>query len=873
MRFSEKENDPVILQTKITPASLPADIIFRPRLIKQLNDLAELPVVLIVSPAGYGKSCLVSLWSSRTKQSCAWVSLDREDGNYDRFWSYFIASFVSAGLDAADLVSQAFSIADTESASHFIDRIIERLLSHQDRLVLILDDYHNLDKDSPVHASVSYLISHLPENVHLVVTSRVFPRIGLQKLRVQGLLGEITEADLSFTLIETEDLFYRSHHPLTAEESQRIHEYTKGWPVAVKLASLAYAKNMSIDQIVPSFEVGELIHDYLFEEVIGQLPEKIRTFLAITACVEGFSVSLAQYLTGEEFAEVNASLQYLKDNSLFISEARGTEGNLWYRYHALFLEAVLHRSISGDAVPVANVREKASLWYEKQGLLEQAAKLAAQAHKYERIQELIYKNWNSLYRTDRFAVLMRWYEYLPGDYIEKHPMLCAIESLPLATSGNKDLALQRIGVAEHALKEQRDVYYGLVMSIKGLTLSVLEMSDEAELAAKEALKYLPEEEEYLQGMSYQVLGGAKVLSEPEEAARIFKCALAMPLTQADDNLLCSARANLSFIYSLLGDISESLEWANATMAPYGVSTHESRPMLVYAYGSRAFAAYKQGNLDEARRDVSYAIEHVYDSWNPIYASRAYAIKAHLDYFASEDEAADEGVRKSIAISSFGFARQYPALPALLFWMEKGVIEKDQFAALRNDKNQEPVVWVQIALDFVGGGFVDLKAYEAYRASIPEERILSHIQFKVLLAAMQEARGDNEKADKELREAIDLSRKIGTCEQVFIENAPYLIKSLRRIAKSDSDPYFAQLYRALPASKMSHRTEDAAASSLTAREKDVMRLMVAGLSTKEIAERLFVSTPTAKKHLANIYTKLGVHGRVQAIAKLQDERLF
>lgn len=871
MGFSEKGNDPVIVRTKITPSSLPADIIFRPRLIKRLNDLTELPVTLIVSPAGYGKSCLASLWSSRTKQSCAWISLDREDGSYDRFWSYFTASFQAAGLEADDLIGQACSLADTEAVSHFIDRIIERLTSHEGRLILILDDYHNLDRESPVHASVAYLISHLPKNVHLVITSRTFPRVGLQKLRVKGLLGEITDADLGFTLIEMEDLFYRSHHPLTAEESQRVHEYTKGWPVAVKLASLAYARDMSIDQIVPSFEVGELIHDYLFEEVIGQLPDNIRSFLATTACVEGFSVSLAQYLTGESFNEVTASLRYLKENSLFISEAQGADGSLWYRYHSLFLEAVLHRSISESAVPVFEVREKASLWYEEQGLLEEAVKQAAQARNYERIQELIYKNWNSFYRTDRFAVLVRWYECLPAGYVEQHPMLCAIEALPLATSGKHDLALQRIGVAEYALKEQHDVYYGLVMAIKGLTLSVLEMCDAAEEAAEEALKFLPEDEEYLQGMCYQVLGGAKALATPEEAARIFEHALTMPLTQADDNLLCSARANLSYIYSLLGDIAVTLEWANNTMAPYEISTHESRPMLVYAYGSRAFAAYKQGNLDEARRDVVYAIEHAYDCWNPIYAARAYAIKAHLDYFAGEDEAADEGVRNSIEISPFGFSRQYPALPALLFWMKKGVIDKGFFDAVHNEKNQESVVWMQAALSFVEDGLVDGEAFEKYGATIPEERVLFHIQFGVLLAAIKEAQGEKAQADAVLTKAIETSRKIGTCDQVFVENAPYIIKSLGRIAKSSSDPYFAHLYQALPASKLSRRTEDAAPSSLTTREKDVIRLMTAGLSTKEIAERLFVSTPTAKKHLANIYTKLGVHGRVQAIAKLQEEK--
>lgn len=873
MGVAEQKKRPVILQTKITPPSLPADIIFRSHLLRRLNDLAELPVVLVSSPAGYGKSCLASLWFGRVRRPCAWVSLDKEDCSYDRFWTYCTTALIAIGLDAENLLNQTPIIVDTDAALNFVDRIIEKISTHNGHLILILEDYHNLEKDSPVHASVAYLVSHLPKNLHLVITSRTFPRIGLQKLRVQSLLGEIGEKDLCFSLVEVEDLFFRSHQPLTAEESRFIHEYTKGWPVAVKLASLAYAKNPGISQTVPPFEVGEMIYDYLFEEVIDKLPDTIRTFLAVTACVDGFSVSLAQHLIGEDLSEISAALAYLKENSLFIGEATAEDGSFWYRYHSLFLEAIRHRFVAKDGVLFSEVQRKASAWYEDHKLFDAAVKTAAQAKDFERIQKLIYQNWNSFYHSDHLAVLMRWYSYLPESYVAEYPMLCAIESLPLATSGKVELALSRIRAAERAMKNRHDVYYGLVMAIKGITFSVLELTEEASSAAQEALKYLPEGEEYLQGMSYQILGGVKSISAPEVAAQIFEKALEMPLTRSSDSLLCSARANLSVVYSILGNFSAALEWADATMSPYESSAHPHRPMLVYAYESKAFACYKLGRLGESRKAVDYAIQHAYDCWNPLNTARAYAVRAHLAYFASEDEAAAEDVRQSLQISPYGFARTYPALPALQFWQEKGVIEKSSLTDSHIEKNREPFVWTKTALDFVRGLSVDIEAFEVQMQHIPEERVLAHIQFRVLLAALYEAKGDTAQAEEVLSAAVESSRGLAAPKQVFIENTPFIAKILGRIAKRSGDSYSTYLFRALPAVELSRRSEEASPSSLTAREKEVICLVIAGLSTKEIAERLFVSTATAKKHLANIYIKLGVHGRVQAISKLRDEGIL
>lgn len=867
---TQRQQETIALHSKVRPPSLPTDMLFRPRLIESLNQCSKLPVALVLGPAGHGKSCLVSYWASRIKHSCAWFSLDREDRALDRFWFYFATSFSVIDVAFADLSKKALSIGSKKTALHFVDLLISRLAQYQKKIILVLEDYHFLEEDSLVHESMVYLISHLPDNVHLVITSRTFPKIGLQKLRIEGKLGIINEKDLCFSLIEVEDLFFRSRCPLSPDESTHLHEYTHGWPVAVKLISLAYAKDLTVDNRSYHGDLGAMIHDYLFEEVINKLPQSVRSFLETTSCIESFSASLAKCMYEEDEMSVDDIISYLKTNGLFISDSVGSDGQSWYRYHTLFVEAIIQYSQNKSGVLVREIRKKASVWYEDRGLYDDAVHVASLSGDFDLINQLISNHWRYLYDADRLANLLRWFECLPDEYISQQPNLCTIQSVPLAASGNRTLAVKRIRQAEAFVHSKKDEKYGILMAVKAITFCVLTIYEEARESAFKALEYLAEDEMYFRGMILQIIAGVKTRDFPEESIAMHEELIDVPSTQYSETIICSCRACLSNLYSITGDFSKALYWSEKTLEPYDQVTHPLRAILNYAYETRTFVFYKQGLFDEARKESEYAITHEHECWNEYSAARTHAVIAQLNFFEGNDEEAEKQLSESLKINAYGFACGYPSLSALQYWQEKGHINKRFFDDFSGYANQDSVFWMQTALDFVADKESRAELVEEQARQIPEQRILARLHCYLLAAAMWEQQGDFNKAEAALEKAFSLSQDAGGADQVFVENAAFIAKPLGRLARRLESPLLTAAYHKLPASKLLRKKSTASTSSLTSREREVIHLVAAGLTTQDIADRLFVSTATIKKHLANIYLKLGVHGRLQAIAKLKEE---
>lgn len=868
-----KHREPITLHSKITVPSLPSDIIFRPRLIERLSNLSELPVTVVLSPAGYGKSCLVSHWAKRVKHSCAWLSLDKEDGTLDRFWAYFMAALCEINLELSDLHEQAYEISSEKTATVFIDHVISRLATQKRKLVFVMEDYHNLPNDSPVLNSLSYFINHIPDNVHLIITTRTFPKVGLHKVRIQGKLGIINENDLRFSLTEVEDLFFKGHRPLTLDESSHVHEYTKGWPVGVKLISFAYGAGAPGEHIALSGDVEQLIQDYLSEEVIERLSPAIQSFLEVTACLNSFSAELAEYLFDNEAESVMNIITYLKANSLFITDSVGFDGQLWYRYHALFSDAIYEQLSLKNRERVMNIRKKACRWYEEKGMFDEAVVTAALIRDYDQIRHIIIHNWRVLYEKDRLRNLLRWFQNLPEDYILNDPLLCLIQAAPLGVTGNQTLAIQRVRIAENFFGKKKDETYGLAMALKAIVFCHMGFYGEASEACDEALRFLPESEEYFREMTRHIIGGVKTVDEPEVGIAIIEDLLKQSIVQSNENLAVVICANLGNLYSITGDFNRCLFWAEKALEPYDPALHPMRAMLNYAYEAKLFVAYKQGDFARARSLAEYAVAHEHECWNAYSSARTHSVLAHIEFFGSEDEQAEKELVQSLKTCAFGFAWGYPSLVALQYWQKKELVTKDLFDEFAYRPNKDPLIWMATALDFCAEKEVNVSELLSHIAHMPPERMLAHLEYRLLAAAIKERNHEFASAEDLLEEALSIAESLGGADYAFIENAPYIHETLSRIAKRVGTSPATRLYQKLPARKMQTKTSDTSVSSLTAREKEVIHLVAAGLSTQDIADRLFVSTATVKKHLANIYVKLGVHGRVQAIAKLQEEKLL
>lgn len=863
------DSNRILLSKKIQAPTLPDDTILRTRLSSRLCDCSEYPVTIIKAPAGYGKSCLVASWMKCIGDCCAWVNLDEEDSRLERFWYYLLSSAQEAGLPNLKEISSFRDVVNQENILAIIEHLCSMLEEVQKRITLIVEDYHFIAPESSVHASFAYFLANLPENTHVVITSRTYPNLGLAKLKLRGRLKEMCETELMFRTDEVIDLFMLNGVQLEAGIADAITDYTKGWPVAVKLLSLSYDEAPGTFKSDGMVELKRLAGSYLFEEVIDQLPADIKSFLKATCHVNGFSASLAAYLTGEQACEVDRCIEFLRENSLFITSTPHSETETWYSYHDLFAEAVKQKLAKGDVAQRDTVYRKAIEWYEENGFIEDAISVAEIMGDYDVIKRAILQLRYGKGHTSIFVTAMRWFGILPEAYILQDPELCLFESMCLTVTGDIEKALELIAHAETFLGPEKDEFYGLLMSAKALPYNLLGADEIVIECSKEGLAYLAEDEDYLIGLDKQMLAGTLSHSKPEESVVLFE-EMAADMDSFNENQKCSTLTCLSLIYAIMGQFDTALKWADMAMAPYGPRVyHPLHPMLTYSYVAKAIAAHMRGDYATAHACTDYELEHAKDCWNPMAYAQTHTIKAMMAFDEGDVYDARSHALAALEVSPFGFARSLPALPACKVWLEEGLIGKKVFVSPADTEGQaDPITWMHGVIDYLEGDFNSFDGLVEYREGIPRDRVLVHIGFSMLITLILDARGEAEMAEQEFERFLGLVESIGA-KQVIFENEPYISDLLKRSAKGENGEYALGILSELAARRTKGVATVPADAILTNREEEVFRLILLGMSTKEIASELVVSPETVKKHVANVYARLKVHSRVQAISKLRE----
>ena len=371
-----------ILSTKLYIPPARANGVSRPRLIQKLLTGLDQPgsFALLSGPAGFGKTTLLSEFMAALQQPVAWVSFDAGDDDPIQFWSYVIAACQSiepeVGKSALSLLElpQALPVETVPSI------LINDLAALERDLTLILDDYHAIRNDS-IHAAISFLLEHLPKNLHVVVSTRVDPPWSLPRFRARNQLVEIRAQDLRFTTQEAASFLNRMMElKLTTEDVETLEERTEGWAAGLQLAALSMKGRSNTTGFVKALKGSHVyIAEYLVEEVLMLQPPKVQDFLLQTSILERLNGELCEAVTGCEQGQ--SMLQMLQSENLFVISL-DDEGQ-WFRYHHLFtdlLQARLQRSL--PKARVIELHQRASEWYEQANMVPEAIEhaLAAQDH-------------------------------------------------------------------------------------------------------------------------------------------------------------------------------------------------------------------------------------------------------------------------------------------------------------------------------------------------------------------------------------------------------------------------------------------------------------------------------------------------------------
>src|SRR5918994_5062300 len=301
-----RASDPLV-STRLRPPEARTNLVARPRLTAMLQREAGRKLTLVSAPAGFGKTTLLVEWlRSRAPGagSVAWLSLEEGDNDPARLLSYLVAALRSISGEIGEGVLSSLRSPEPPQLGALTAALINEISSLSTEITLVLDDYHLIDSEA-VHGVISFLLEHLPPNVHLVIASRIDPPLPLARLRARGQMMELGAAELSFTSEEAATLLNSVMGlGLSAEDVEALEERTEGWIAGLQLAGLSMRERADVSAFVKAFSGSHRdVLDYLAEEVLEGQPGHVRPFLLQTSILDHLSGGLRDALIGRSHGQ------------------------------------------------------------------------------------------------------------------------------------------------------------------------------------------------------------------------------------------------------------------------------------------------------------------------------------------------------------------------------------------------------------------------------------------------------------------------------------------------------------------------------------------------------------------------------------------
>jgi LuxR family maltose regulon positive regulatory protein len=456
-------SEPLLLTKLYVPSTRPNNVL-RPRLIERLNEGMHRKLTLISAPAGFGKTTLVSEWAAGCDQRVAWLSLDEGDNDPTRFLTYFVAALQTISVKIGKGVLAILDSPQPLVTESILVALLNEISTIPNNFILVLDDYHVIDS-KPVDEALTFLLDHLPPQMHLVITTREDPSLPLARLRARGQSTELRVADLRFNSSEAADFLNRVMSlDLSAEDITALEARTEGWIAGLQLAAISMQGHQDTTSFIKSFTGSHhFVLDYLIEEVLHQQSESVQAFLLRTSILDRMCGPLCDAVLHDIAGSGQETLEYLERANLFIVPLDNER--CWYRYHHLFCDLLCQRlgqKLSPEEI--AEYHLHASQWYEKNGDMAESFYHVFAAGDYGRAAGLAELAWQGMDSTFQSAAWLGWVQKLPEDVIRDRPVLCIQAAQALTDAGELEASEARLRDAEQWLDGSPD---GIVVVDKG----------------------------------------------------------------------------------------------------------------------------------------------------------------------------------------------------------------------------------------------------------------------------------------------------------------------------------------------------------------------------------------------------------------------
>jgi LuxR family maltose regulon positive regulatory protein len=859
----------------------------------------------------------------------AWLWLDEDDNDPARFLAYLIAALRTIEASIGKGVLSALQSLQPPPAEAVLISLINEIAATPSSIILVLDDHHTIES-SPVDDALAFLLERLPVNMHLVIATREDPHLPLARLRARGQLTEVRASDLRFTSSEAAEFMNQAMGlDLSAEDIAALEIRTEGWIAGLQLAGLSMQGQEDAASLIQSFTGSHrYVLDYLVEEVLERQSESVQTFLLQTAILDRLTGSLCDALLAEESSSEAPGrsqeiLEYLEQSNLFLVPLDSRRQ--WYRYHHLFGELLRQRLLRTLPVRIPELHRRASAWYEAEGHIREAVQHAlpdadAAPGAWSTAVSLIERHALPMLYRSEVKIVLEWFQALPDHLTGAHPTLCVIHAWAMAVAepvDHRDEVERRLVQAEQGpadLQEdpERQAWVtGHVASIRAyLLLSIAQRAGDPQALialSQRAQELLPDSEIGVRsvhalniGYAYLTTGAAAAADAAfDEAARTGRAG-------GNYYVMVYAIYNRALIARHRGQLRQALR-----ILQQGISTFdglfEQPAQVLPAIGcldvGLGCVLLQQDQRAEAEHALRRGLDLLRWTSNHEVSGEGYAALAQQRQVQGDSDAAletlaqmeqvwpagafyTEALRVRLQLDRLAEGKDVPA--AALRWAQAHVPDLDETGVpginpWGQAQHVVHLTWARVeiararleAADRKGPILQPVLAYLQRRLDEAEARELAGraIELTVLQALALEAGGDTTPAMDALERALTLAEPEGFI-RIFVDEGPPMARLLyEAVSRGIAPDYARRLLAAFPVAEPEQASppDTQAAESdlmepLSDRELEVLQLVAEGLTNSEIASRLFLSLHTIKAHARNIYGKLGVHNRTQAVAR-------
>lgn len=909
--------DPLLL-TKISLPVLRHLLVPRSRILKRFDQgLSDGNLLtLVCAPAGYGKTTAVRMWVEAMGRPVAWVTLEDSDNDLRQFLSYLLTALQQVDTDLAEPALEEVQNAPKIDPRRVLGMMIEELRAWEQPLVVVLEDYHRIE-DEKIDQFVSLLLTHPVPNLHLVITSREDPNLPLTRLRARNQLTEIRAIDLSFSLAEASTFISEVMGVrLSPVEMEILRVRTEGWVAGLQLAGLSLRESDDPAKFLEAFRgTHRHILQYLIEEVLESQPEDVRLFLQRTSILDQLTPSLCDAVTGQ--AGSRAYLDYLDDNNLFVVAL--DEEQTWYRYHALFGELLRHQLQHTDPDGVDDLHERAADWYQESGFIERAVEHAFQISSGSRVAGLIEKSALPMLYRGEVSRVVGWFDRLPETVVKASPLMCVSKAWALALmlrqtrKGELEQALDAADDALEAVKADpslRALIAGHRASIEAYALRSPAlagmMAEKVISTSQRAQELLPEEEKGIRSVNDLNIGyGYAALADFPAAEQAFEQALEDGVAGGNYYAAIYGPFNRILIVMMEGRLDDALVLCDENIDYFNrLLAGRSFPPLGGLYILKGSLLLEQDRLVDAEQALLLGLG--LERWTGEFRAhtKGYSALARLrfiqgdrsgmlDSLKSLEETRPEGILYAQAwrhrLATRSRSAGEAGLDEASRWLNQAGVDFDR---LPDITGMDPVSEINLQA-YVCIGHVlarlaaqnpqahDLESVQGYLGR--QERFAdSHhlagwlVPIWIVRALLFQAEGKDDKARHSIHAALAAAAPRGYF-RAFLDEAdlirPLLQSAQPHLHERHVSSFLRQLLEAIPAEVAVARAQPEAVEPLSDREREVLGLLAAGKSYKEIGQELFLSVNTVGFHVKNIYGKLQVNKRGQAVDRARAQNLI